>query len=84
MIQPITIDIFSDTICPWCYIGHKKLLSANAPKAASWANVEGSNGSLTFIKLLIRASCIANKKGSYTIKESYDLAMICDKLIKSN
>ena len=28
MIQPITIDIYSDTICPWCYIGHNKLLSA--------------------------------------------------------
>lgn len=36
------------------------------------------------VKLLIKASCIANKKGSYTIKESYDLAMICDKLMKSN
>ena len=28
MIQPITIDIYSDTICPWCYIGHNQLLSA--------------------------------------------------------
>ena len=28
MIHPITIDIYSDTICPWCYIGHNKLLSA--------------------------------------------------------
>ena len=28
MIHPIKIDIYSDTICPWCYIGHNKLLSA--------------------------------------------------------
>jgi predicted DsbA family dithiol-disulfide isomerase len=28
LIQPITIDIYSDTICPWCYIGHNQLLSA--------------------------------------------------------
>ena len=26
----ITIDIYSDTICPWCYIGFKKLKSAMA------------------------------------------------------
>jgi len=28
LIHPIKIDIYSDTICPWCYIGHNKLLSA--------------------------------------------------------
>jgi len=28
LISPITIDIYSDTICPWCYIGYKKLQSA--------------------------------------------------------
>mgnify|MGYP001225881436 CR=1 FL=1 len=28
MIHPITIDIYSDTICPWCYIGYNKLQSA--------------------------------------------------------
>ena len=28
MIHPITIDIYSDTVCPWCYIGYKKLQSA--------------------------------------------------------
>ena len=28
MIRPITIDIYSDTICPWCYIGYSKLKSA--------------------------------------------------------
>ena len=24
----ISIDIYTDTICPWCYIGQKKLQSA--------------------------------------------------------
>ena len=24
----ISIDIYSDTICPWCYIGYKKFISA--------------------------------------------------------
>ena len=28
MIHTITIDIYSDTICPWCYIGYNKLQSA--------------------------------------------------------
>jgi len=28
LIRPITIDIYSDTICPWCYIGYSKLKSA--------------------------------------------------------
>ena len=28
MIRLITIDIYSDTICPWCYIGYSKLKSA--------------------------------------------------------
>jgi len=28
MPQTITIDIYSDTICPWCYIGHNKLQTA--------------------------------------------------------
>ena len=28
MFHPIKIDIYSDTICPWCYIGYNKLLSA--------------------------------------------------------
>ena len=28
MIQSIKIDIFSDTICPWCYIGLQKLKDA--------------------------------------------------------
>ena len=28
MTPPIKIDIYSDTICPWCYIGYKKLQSA--------------------------------------------------------
>ena len=25
----INIDIYSDTICPWCYIGLNKLKSSN-------------------------------------------------------
>ena len=32
----IEIDIFSDTICPWCYIGFKKLKSA----IAEYSNVK--------------------------------------------
>jgi len=28
LIRLITIDIYSDTICPWCYIGYSKLKSA--------------------------------------------------------
>ena len=28
MSQPITLDIFSDPICPWCYIGLKRLDTA--------------------------------------------------------
>lgn len=34
MIDSISIDVYSDTICPWCYIGHNKLKNAinNFPK----------------------------------------------------
>ena len=28
MSNTIFIDVYSDTICPWCYIGKKKLQSA--------------------------------------------------------
>ena len=30
MNQPLTLDIFSDPICPWCYIGLKRLDAALA------------------------------------------------------
>jgi predicted DsbA family dithiol-disulfide isomerase len=29
-LAPITIDIVSDVMCPWCYIGHKRLEKAMA------------------------------------------------------
>jgi predicted DsbA family dithiol-disulfide isomerase len=30
---PLTIDIVSDTVCPWCYVGKRKLEAALAVKA---------------------------------------------------
>ena len=37
----LTIDIVSDVVCPWCYIGKRKLEAALAlPDAASLPNVE--------------------------------------------
>ena len=35
MSQPITLDIFSDPICPWCYIGLKRLDAALAELEAT-------------------------------------------------
>lgn len=36
----LTIDVVSDVVCPWCYIGKRKLESALAlPEAASLPNV---------------------------------------------
>ncbi|APW35906.1 hypothetical protein RD110_00675 [Rhodoferax koreense] len=36
MTTPLTIDIVSDVVCPWCYIGKRKLEAALAlPEAAS-------------------------------------------------
>ncbi|HCM75151.1 MAG TPA: hypothetical protein DIS90_02125, partial [Cytophagales bacterium] len=28
MMQKITIDVISDVVCPWCYIGKRRLESA--------------------------------------------------------
>ena len=40
--EPIlTIDIVSDVVCPWCYIGKRKLEAALAlPEAAGLPKVE--------------------------------------------
>jgi predicted DsbA family dithiol-disulfide isomerase len=32
--EPLTIDIVSDVVCPWCYIGKRRLESALATRAA--------------------------------------------------
>ncbi len=32
MTQTITIDVFSDVVCPWCYIGEKRLEQALAQR----------------------------------------------------
>ncbi|HYF66343.1 MAG TPA: DsbA family protein, partial [Herpetosiphonaceae bacterium] len=29
---PITIDVFSDVVCPWCYIGERRLEQALAER----------------------------------------------------
>ena len=37
----LTIDVVSDVVCPWCYIGKRKLEAALAsPEAAQWAPVQ--------------------------------------------
>lgn len=32
MAEPITLDVISDTICPWCYIGKRRLEKALAQR----------------------------------------------------
>ncbi len=40
MIEPITIDVISDVVCPWCFIGKKRLEKAlalsDAPVVVRW------------------------------------------------
>ena len=41
MTKPLTIDIVSDVVCPWCYIGKRKLEAALAsPEAAGLPPIE--------------------------------------------
>jgi predicted DsbA family dithiol-disulfide isomerase len=41
MAAPLTIDIVSDVVCPWCYIGKRKLEAALAlPEAAGLPEVQ--------------------------------------------
>jgi len=40
-IKPLRIDVFSDVVCPWCYIGKKRLeaamdLAADVPVELHW------------------------------------------------
>lgn len=40
-IKPLTIDIVSDVVCPWCYIGKKRIedalaLAADVPVEVNW------------------------------------------------
>ncbi|EBW2250234.1 disulfide bond formation protein DsbA, partial [Salmonella enterica subsp. enterica serovar Enteritidis] len=30
MVQPIVIDVVSDVVCPWCFVGKKRLEEALA------------------------------------------------------
>jgi predicted DsbA family dithiol-disulfide isomerase len=39
MDQIITIDVFSDVVCPWCYIGEKRLEQALAQRPAIEAEI---------------------------------------------
>ena len=39
MPQTITIDVFSDVVCPWCYIGEKRLEQALAQRPAIQAEI---------------------------------------------
>ena len=41
MTKTLTIDIVSDVVCPWCYIGKRKLEAAlSSPEAAGLPSVE--------------------------------------------
>ena len=31
--DPLTIDVVSDVVCPWCYLGEKRLAAALAEKS---------------------------------------------------
>jgi predicted DsbA family dithiol-disulfide isomerase len=41
MSEPLTIDVYSDVVCPWCYVGKRRLERAltqlpDAPTKVSW------------------------------------------------
>src|SRR5262245_37351638 len=29
-VETLTIDVYSDVVCPWCYVGHRRLATALA------------------------------------------------------
>ena len=39
-MAPLTVDVWSDVVCPWCYIGKRRLEAALAafrePVAVTW------------------------------------------------
>ena len=42
MPSPVQIDVFSDTICPWCWIGKRRLERALASRPDLDARVVGN------------------------------------------
>jgi predicted DsbA family dithiol-disulfide isomerase len=39
-VRAFTVDVVSDVVCPWCYIGKRRLAAALARVAAEWPGIE--------------------------------------------
>jgi predicted DsbA family dithiol-disulfide isomerase len=46
--SPLTIDVFSDVVCPWCFIGKRRLEKAIALQPAVPVEVRGPFRADTF------------------------------------
>lgn len=39
-VRALTIDVVSDVVCPWCYVGKRRLATALARVGAEWPGVD--------------------------------------------
>ena len=40
--ETLTIDVVSDVVCPWCYLGEKRLEAAHRREAATGSSALGA------------------------------------------